>query len=347
MKTTINIWKAGLMGLLLTIGPHVFGQTQTPPGPISPLGPQGTTVTTGNTKLRGEHFNPTITDFSEELVNSILFYNPSSPNGFTLRASTVEDHASRALEFTTYNWYYDGDGSAPSATPIAGQNGITLTQTNLQPGYHIYRVEGFIIPPGTDPDAICPPDATETFAVFVLPPLSVTATNTGSDPNLLQYCESEAGSQQNVILTAETEYESYAGLPALDQFELKYTWYAVKSNHATDPFASANGDFPVIDPTKSDITGADLQDEVFVISTTEEFTPSIADIGTYKFFVEAEYTVKDRNYDNNEVDPVTARARPHVIYRGWFGGADQDNASVVVITPQPGKPHITIEAVND
>lgn len=347
MKSTMTMLKTSLAGLFLLAGFGVSAQTQVPPGPITPLGPQNTSVTSGNAKERGEHFDPTITDFSNELINSILFYNPTVANGFTLRASTVEDHASRELEFTTYNWYYDGDGSTPSTTPIAGENGVTLAQTNLAPGYHHYRVEGFITIPGVDPDEICPADITETFVVFVLPPLSVTASHTGTDPALLQYCESDAATQQNVLITPNVVYDAYTGQPDLDGFELKYTWYAVKSNHATNPFATDNGDFPAIDPTKADITGADLQDEAFVIGTAQAFAPALEEIGSYKFFVEVEYTLKDRNYDSSEVDPVTNRARTHVIHRGWFGGADQDNASIVFVTPRPGKPHITIEQIID
>ncbi|WP_353184609.1 hypothetical protein [Parapedobacter lycopersici] len=347
MKTTMRMLRTGLVGLFLMVTMNVMAQ-QTPPGPIDPLGPQSTTVTTGNTKIRGEHFDPVITDFSEELTNSILFFNPNVANGFTLRASTIEDHASRALEFTTYNWYDDGDGSTLSTTPIPGENSVTLPRTGLAPGYHQYRVEAFIIPPGADPNEICPPDQTETFVVFVLPQLGVGVTHTGANTSLLQYCEDEAATQDKVVLTADVNYEGYTGDPALDQFELKYTWYAVKSNNSSDVFASTASDFPTIDPSKVNIENANLQGTPIIkIGTTDTYNPAISDIGSYKFFVEVEYTIKDRNYDDSETNAVTNRARPYVIYRGWFGGNDQDNASIVLVTPKPGKPHITIETITD
>lgn len=359
MKTTKTILKTSLAGLFLMTTLAVMAQTG--PGKIERpplnLGP----VNTGHDDpTRISILTEAVTDFDPtyEEANVVLFYNPTSSGpSMTLVASLKEDHAGRtganALSFTLYKWYYMGQDGA---TAIDGPNGLIAAGlekdaaspdankhqiTQLSEGFHYFKVEGYIIPEGlTIDDELCTVQE-EIFVVFVLPELASTVTNTSINPSLF-YCESDASSQTNVVLTAGVEYANYSGTPPLDQFDLKYTWYAIKSNNSSNVFAIDDTDFPEIDENKIDITGADIQTQ-----TTDVFTPDISEIGTYKFFVEVEYTIKGRNYDGNEVDPVTNRVRPYVIYRGWFGGATQDDASIVYVTPQPGKPHITIEAVND
>jgi hypothetical protein len=333
MKTTTTLLKTGLVGLFLTLTTGLFGQSQTPPGPIDPLGPQSP-GTLGD-QARGTLFSPQITSFDDELINSILFYNPDVENGFTLRASAIEDHADdRGLAFTHYTWEYGTNGTAYS--PV-GTDSPTLAQTGAAPGYHYYRVSARIIPEGTDPDLACDPDNVEVFVVFVLPPLNVTVANIG---DFLQYCESDAADQTNVQLAvSEIAYDGYTETPVVDDFAFNYRWYAVKSEGA-DPFSRDNADFLEIDETKADITDATE------VGTDASYTPQISAIGTYKFFVEVEYVIKDRSTGLGTDDPED-RNRPHVIYRSWVGGTDQASASIVTVTPQPGKPHITIEEVID
>lgn len=341
MNKQFTFLRTGFIILLLGTGLIAHGQIQTAPGPIDPLGPQDIIVESENN--RGDLFDPVITDFSAEVPNSILFYNPDSPNGLTLKASKIEDDAAnRGLEFTSYKWYYDGQDGTPSTTALSETSNL-LAVTDRLPGYHYYRVEGYIIPPGSDPAVVCPPDASETFVVYVLPPLSVASTSTGTG---LQYCEADATAQEVVQLTANIGFDGYTGSPNVEDFEFKYTWYSVKSNVPGNVFANTAADFPTIDVTKNNMTGAQEQDVQYAISNSNAFTPRIDDIGTYKFFVEVEYTIKDRHYDGQS-DTETSRVRTYVIYRGWVGGEDQTNAAVVYVTPKPGKPHITIEAVND
>ncbi len=334
MKTTTTLLKMGLVGLFLTLTTNLLAQSPTPPGPIDPLGPQNTA--TAGSLARGSLFSPSIASFDEELINSILFHNPDVANAFTLRASAIEDHEEdRGLAFTHYTWEHGTDGTAYS--PV-GADSPTLAQTGVAPGYHYYRVSARIIPEGTDPDLACDPDNVEVFVVFVLPPLTVTAANTGE---FLQYCESDVADQTNVQLAVSgIAYNGYEGTPEVDEFAFNYRWYAVKSTNATDPFTRENTDFPTIDASKADITGATE------VGTNASYNPEIAEIGTYKFFVEVEYQIKDRNTGLGSDSP-TSRNRPYVIYRGWVGGIDQATASIVTVTPQPGKPHITIEEVID
>lgn len=338
MKKTITLLKISLVGLFLTMMTGFFAQAQqTLLGPLNPLGP-GDPSTVG-TEGRGTLFDPSISSFDDELVNSILFFNPDIANSFTLRASAIEDHESdRGLAFTHYTWEYSTDGTTYNSV---GDNSPTLAQTaGVGPGYHYYRVEARIVPEGTDPDLTCVADNVETFVVFVLPPLTVTASNTA---DILQYCESDADEQTNVALEIdEIAYGGYEGAPAVDDFAFNYRWYAVKSTDATDPFSRDEADFPSIDATKANITGA----TEITGATSATYTPAIDEIGTYKFFVEVEYQIKDRSTGLG-ADSPEARNRPYVIYRGWVGGANQASASIVTVTPQPGKPHITIESVVD
>src|SRR5690606_17811563 len=123
-----------------------------------------------------------------------------------------------------------------------------LPVAGLTEGFHYFKVQGYIVPTGTSIDDTCPPQYEETFVVFVLPQLSVTAARADAGTGTLHYCETDAATQTSVALRADVEYDNYIGAPPLADFELKYTWYSIK--------ADANGDYATIDVTKSDITGA-------------------------------------------------------------------------------------------
>lgn len=332
MEKTTTMLKTGLVGLFLTMTTTGVYAQLTPPEPLSALGPQSATL--AGTTDRRNLFDPAIANFDDELINSILFFNPDQTNSFTLRASAIEDHEDdRGLSFTHYEWSYGTNGTDFTAI---GSGAATLPQSGIGPGYHYYRVEARIVPVGTDPDLSCEADNIETFVVFVLPPLSVTATNTGG---LSQYCESDAGTQSNVALSAAVAYDGYTGNPTVGEFDVNYRWYYVKSN-GSEPFSQNHDDF--VEVTKANITNATLIDG----ETSATYAPNISDVGTYKFFVEVEYQIKDRSHGLGTDDP-TDRNRPYVIYRGWVGGPDQANATIVTVTPEPGKPHITIEEVLD
>ncbi|MDR2284096.1 MAG: hypothetical protein LBE37_12850 [Sphingobacterium sp.] len=332
MRTTMKIIKTGLLALFLST--MAFGQeTKTPlPGPISPLGPQNTT--TAGTTSRGNLFDPVISNFDDELGKAILFFNPSQANSITLKASKIEDESKdRKLEFTKYIWSESTDGT--TYTEITAQTTATLNQSGLTPGYHYYKVKGIINPDGADESLLCQAKE-ETFVVFVLPPLSVTANRADNGTGFLQYCESDAATQTNVVLKANAAYTSYLGTPALADFQLKYNWYAVK--------AGADGTFPT-EPTLENIGSLTPVATNLVTSNSNNLTPSIAEVGKYKFFVEVEYTIKDRTYDGAET--ANARKRTYALYRGWVGGTNQATATEVFVTPAPGKPHITIQSVTD
>ncbi|ERJ61415.1 hypothetical protein M472_21905 [Sphingobacterium paucimobilis HER1398] len=360
--------KTGLVALFLSTTGSTFGQTNNgtiDKGPlkVGPTSPHGATERETLLGLSGNASNANFTNQTKkqyEEANAVLFYNPNNPgSGLTLVASRQEDFTGitpaptrAAQDFTHYRWTYMGqdnsvikDGTTYNAELNATEgwlkeylatNDNKLSVTGLTQGYHYFKVQGYIVPAGTTLNETCM-QYSETFVVFVLPQLTVDAKRADGGKGVLQYCETEASDQDNVELQADIKYDGYTGSPTLESFELKYTWYSVK--------ADARGNYSTIDATKVDLAGAEQRASNDVTSISNSFSPSIAEVGKYKFFVEVEYTVKERTYDGAETS--NARKRTYALYRGWVGGTDQNSATEVFVTPAPGKPHITIEAVQD
>ncbi|MBL1410489.1 hypothetical protein [Sphingobacterium faecale] len=342
---TMKMIKTGLVALLLSTSGLVFGQTgQTPPGPINPLGPQNTG--TEGTTTRGSLFDPVIANFDNELTNAILFYNPDLANSFKLKASKIEDEANdRGLDFTKYVWSESTDGT--NYTVIAGQETMTLSKSDLTPGYHYYKVKGIINPDNVDESLLCDTQE-ETFVVFVLPTLKVTTngTSTNTTTNPYVFCENEANittpenGQEKVTLTSSVSFDNYTGLPIVGDFEKTYRWYAIKKGTSNNYPDVSN---MLKDPSLATGAQAILLGEGVSLN---QINPQINTYGIYKVFVEVEYTIKGRSFGLQPDDPNN-RNRPHVIYRGWFGGDDVASATEITVTPAPGKPHITIIEVTD
>ena len=367
MKKTMKIIKTGLVAVFLSTTGIAFGQT-TPgtidkgPLKVGPISPHDATERGTLLGLSATASSPNFTNQTKkqyEEANTVLFYNPNNPgSGLTLVASRKEDFtgitpspARSEQDFTHYRWTYMGqdnnaatDGTAFNAgldatdgwlKEYTAANDNKLSVTGLTQGYHYFKVQGYIVPTGTTLNETCI-QYSETFVVFVLPQLTVDAKRADAGTGPLQYCEINAASQTSVVLKADVNYTNYAGTPALGNFELKYNWYAVK--------AGADGTFPT-EPTLENIGSLTPIATNLVTSNSNSLTPSIAEVGKYKFFVEVEYNVKDRTYDGAET--TAARKRTYALYRGWVGGTNQATASEIFVTPAPGKPHITIEGVTD
>lgn len=291
-------------------------------------------------------------DLEYEEKNVVLFYNPAVQGpSLTLIATEHEYHEARPsqdpLAFTSYKWFYMGqDYNNPVAMargniPQSGLEQVSnrLQVQNLNEGYHVFKVQGFIVPPGSDPDLLCPPEDEEYYVVYVLPELQVEVTRMGDMTKPLQFCESD-DAQDWVQLSAKTNYANYVGEPDLNDFDIRYKWYSVLLDGQVVS--------PIVDPTKSDISKAWMMQENVATggsSTSNEFRPNNMWSGRYKFFVEVEYVLKDRDYDGAET--LENRKRTYALYRGWFGGPDEASATEVLVTPRPGKPFITIEGVQD
>lgn len=361
MKITLKMIKAGLLALLLSTTTLSLAQTTEgtiEKGPLK-LGPASDHEAANRITALGTSLVP-----AYEQANVVLFYKPNaagtaSETGATLVASRTEDFTGitpvptrTAQAFTHYRWSYMGQTNAGIADgtnfnaeldatdgwlkEYTAPNDNKLPLTALTEGYHYFRVQGYIVPEGTNIDDTCPPQYEETFIVYVLPQLSVTAARADAGTGSLQYCELNAASQTDVVLKADVAYTSYAGTPPLGDFELRYNWYAVKANN--------DGSFPA-EPTLSNIGSLSPLATNSITGATNSLTPTIAEVGKYKFFVEVEYTLKDRTYDGAET--ADARKRTYALYRGWVGGTNQTTATEVFVTPAPGKPHITIESVTD
>lgn len=355
MKTQLKTLQAGLLCLFLLAGSYSFAQVG--PGSITKgnlkLGPSS--IATDGPRKAALGMNDEA--IALENTNVVLFYKQNnegteSATSVTLVASVKEDHPTREidLDFTSYKWYYMGQNPA-STTSVAGYgidaggtekvvegnaDANKIIASKLTEGYHVFKVEGYISIGGVAPTCAA---QEEYFVVYVLPRLDVTAepeATTGS----LQYCETEAEGQKEVNLSANVAYLQATGMLPTDvnDLDFKYTWYSVKIDGASEP---------TIDPTKGSLEGAVSR---LSSTTSNTFSPEIAEIGQYKFFVEVEYTLKDRNYDETDAEDPTARKRTYAIFRGWVGeGANrtQANASIITVTPAPGKPHITIINVVD
>ncbi len=367
MKTTKTISKAGLVGLLLIVAvatnAQVTGSISKPPVNVGPETPQTNTN-------RQTAISPVQVDNNDvyETANSILFFNPTSPgSGLTLVASRTEDLSTitptptRApQEFTHYRWFYMGtDGTTAETKYGIDVNGNLQTMsddpnnnkiivTGLEEGYHYFRVQGIVNPNDIVDFEGCDIQE-EIFVVFILPQLDITvnsnSTLTNGTNQVFEFCETEGQNenQDKVSITTTYSFQNSAlptSTPSAQDFDVNYRYYAVPAS--TD---QTSIDDATVDPVTYGTllpNGAGVANE---ITDLENFFPQIGTIGTYKILVEIEYTLKERNY--NDDDETSGRVRPYVIYRDLAMLADGTTPLEITVTPKPGKPHITIEGVTD
>lgn len=225
---------------------------------------------------------------------------------FTLVSSTMDANGAR---YITYDWkemQSDGTFAAvPNGTPD-GTNPNKFLITNATPGWHTYQVTVSVSA------AYCPADPV-LFTVYVLPKLTITAQTTKPDANALTYCtQTGAPTGSNAIVfnstTAfETTPNAITGLPVLTvgDFELKYTWYKVDTIAATrtQVQTGTGTSYTVTDAANAAVAGAQ-----------------------YKYEVEVAYSAKS-------CSPYKATATLN----------DGITTAVVLVTPKPGKPTITIQ----
>ncbi|MFE7085738.1 hypothetical protein ACR78F_17405 [Sphingobacterium spiritivorum] len=358
MKRKIQKIRAGVIALLLCSGTAVWGQSISNP-PLN-VGPSTSVTDAG----RVTAITPVLTNGTSayETVNSILFYNPAT-NGpsLTLVAALNEDVSvlptpRTALRFTNYTWYYMGtsgtaaaSGAAFNTNLVAGgysvaQDATTannkLPLTNLTEGYHYFKVQGVVNPDNAPVGALCTPQE-EVFVVYVLPRLNIASAGVlAGGATDFAFCESESSgsnTQAKVQVTATPSFVTSGLTPAVSDFTINYRWYAVKVDAANAPLAGASIDDAKFDP--STLTGVTA-----LTGTANSIFPQISAFGKYKILVEAEYAIKDRSNGLSADDPAN-RNRPYVIYRDFAVNGASD--LIITVTPTPGKPHITIEAVTD
>ena len=217
-------------------------------------------------------------------------------NSFTLTASLTDISGNT---FSTYEW--SEVTALGGANVIAGQTTINLPVSNASPGYHTYRVYGT---QDFGNNQLCRADAFEDFTVYVLPPLTVTA----SVPNasVLKYCVDNLPVSNPIVITATTAFttapNSVFGVTDLtvSDFEYKYSFF------------------------KTDLLGNKIG-PALASTTANTYTITETTPGSFKYLVEVVYTVK----------PACVPSYNAVV-------THNSTEATIIVTPKPGKPTITI-----
>jgi len=232
-----------------------------------------------------------------------------NPAGTSVALTASSTDVITGLNYTEYIWHRIGqDGEIVSTE---SETGGILTVSGLEPGFYRYRVYGWI----EDDGVTCQSDEYQDMIFFVLRPLAITS-EAGTDA-IEQFCVGDVPTEQltltsAVAFDASVEYNIVGGFPNpanAEDFELSYRWYAVNDQDAANEIA-------ITDPANIDYNLFNA-------------------VGTYTFFVEVTYasTIKDRG------------TREHAI---WDAQVMLDGSAYeLTVTPRPGRPTITIEAVTD
>ncbi|RAV27448.1 hypothetical protein [Sinomicrobium soli] len=297
MKKITTLFKNGIAAMMFMAVIPVSAQIVAPQ-PSSPIGAPADLDVGTITNNTG-----TVTTVDD----AVLFYNPAT-NGPSLTLTASLDDGS-GNTFTSYEWYnITTDGTDETENIITGESVQSLVRTALPPGYHKFRVYGLV----DDGSVICQSDDFEDIIVFVLSPLTVATTFADNGTTGLAYCSTDvpenpiALSVDGVTADYSDNANGYAN-PAGSDFEVSYEWFAVKDGETGSPINLA--------------------------TTTDSYDVILTDPGTYTFYVEVEYAVKDKD------------ARDYVTYTSTVqnGGSDLE----IVVSPTPGAPAITIGAVTD
>lgn len=299
MKKTNSLLRIGLVGLFLFFTATTFAQdpipTVTPP--IESFG--GLNVGTYND---GE--GAVITSTSD----AIIFYQVGQTS-ITLEASPTDENG---LAFDLYAWYKITNANGTEGAAIENEIGQTLTYSNLQPGFHRFRVYGIVeSSSGTD----CNSNEFQDIVIFVLNTLDPSA-QTAVDA-VLQFCIADNIDDGNIntTITFDSAYgPDELPKPGVEGFQYTYRYYAVKDG-------DTNTQIPLGEITANGNTNT------FILDYNELKTNGI---GIYTFFVEVSYS--DNIKDN------TGKA-----YAVWTEQIYRDGVAYSLeITPQPGRPTITI-----
>lgn len=311
MKQTNSLLRIGLVGLFLTFTTFVLAQTHPTPAYTVPVAQTaGLQVGTLN---NGES---TVSPLGAE-TGAVLFYKTpaSGGTGITLQASLTGEGTT--TEFDNYAWHVvDSDGDI--GAPIVGEVARELVLTNLAPGYHRYRVYGFV----TSGDEFCQNTDYQDIIFFVLNPLDPSAGLVSPTTAITEFCEGETPTETLDLTATVTFAESYgADNPAVSEMNKVFTWYALYDDGTSTPTRIELGN-----------SGA-----IAGVTHTEEVSLSLVEaIGTYTFFVEVKYS-----------DDIKAPGgRAHAIWTEQIM-TDATNPFVLTVTEKPGRATITIIAHDD
>lgn len=306
MKTTMTMLKAGLIGLFLMISSSIFAQTV--PNPNLPI-------------ANAEDLNIGTADDGEppvaHIADAVMFYNPATDGPSLTLVASVTD-AITGLDFSSYIWH-EIDGTGTVTEELTEESG-NLELSELQPGYHRYRVYGLV----DDDGVTCQSDEFQDIILFVLRPLDITSS-TPVDA-ILEFCLNDVPAE-SLALEADVIFDSlieYYGNgfpnPAVGDFELTYRWYAINNENP-------EVEIPLTDPASSTDAGA--------VSNINVDYAEFTEAGTYTFHVEVQYSsaIKDSG------------TREHAVWTATVGGGTDPYE--LIVTLAPGRPTITIENVQD
>lgn len=227
----------------------------------------------------------------------------SETANFKLKSSTSDGNGNN---YTGYTWEEQQTGTATFGAVSNGSAAQeVLTITGATPGWHTYRVTAVVS------GNACPPEPT-LYNVYVLPKLVVTATSNKSDAASHTYCAGTGAptGTDAITFTGTVAFDvtpnALTGLDNLtvDDFEITYTW--TKINVATN----------------ASTTVATTKDYTIVEAATPGATAAVQ----YRYELTAVYSVKSCG-----------------TYKGTGTLNGSTTTATVTVTPQPGKPVITIE----
>lgn len=311
MKKTNSLLKIGLVGLLLTISSAIIAQTgPAAPTPVTPI----TSATDLNIGRINDDETTVVTD-----ATAVFFYNPT--NGGTevnLQASATDDHTPEPNTFSYYAWYRVNEAGTEQGSSLSNAQTLSLSGDDLlQPGFHRFRVYGFV---GDAAAEFCESEEFQDIILFVLNPLSPTASNTDA---ITEFCIGDTGTfglEADVTFSGTYENTTFPN-PDVDEFDLTYTWFAVRDGDTDNAIQ---------------LTSAATTTDGATASATIDFD-ELDNAGTYTFYVEVEYSsaIKDKEL----------RLEGHGFWRAYV----EDGAAnyQVVVTPRPGRPTISFGTIVD
>ncbi len=258
--------------------------------------------------------NPDMPFTSTNDATTIFVYGG---NGFTLTASlaSTDDGGEDGIDFSDYDWFIrnsggGGDGIDNTNQPESATVVVSGTINNVLTVTDLAPGYYTFMAQGKTEDDICL-SPQEEFTVFVLAPLTVTVT-LGGDENT-EYCADDLPENSltaSAIYDTEVDWNTQTNLsaPLLEDFELNYRWYKVAAEDELD---------------------IEDEDQLIASLTTNQYefdTDNDAEVGEWNYYVVVDYTVK-------ATGP----------YTNALGG--MASPTIIRVTPKPGKPTITIEAL--
>ncbi|TDQ73390.1 hypothetical protein [Sphingobacterium yanglingense] len=242
-------------------------------------------------------------------------------NKFKLTASitSTSTGGQAGVTFSSIKWYFKnaagGFGDLPdlteTTTSISGPANSELTVNGgLKPGFYTFMAVG------ETTGEICS-TVPEEFTVFILPPLTVSVTSNLSNN---AYCADTPPASNNT-LTANVVFDASKPFntatpyssenPTLGEFELRYRWYKVENGQPLD--ISTATALATTTPSTS--------------STTNTYNIVETEVGSWNYYVVVDYTVKTSGP-----------------YQTVLKG--ENAVTVIQVTAKPGKPTISIEAID-